>query len=451
MIKSGPTISLCMIVRDEERFLRQAIASVQPVGSQVIVVDTGSEDQTVEIALSLGAQVIRFPWQDDFAAARNESLKHAQGDWILVLDADEAIDQRDLPALRALIKKKDACFIFRHRHYLDQITIQGFTPCTGEYPDWERGQQGYFEDQRCRLFPNHRGIYYVGKVHELIEPRLAELNWKQVLPAPFPVHHYGYLDSILSKKKKGQLYTRLGEVKAEQQASQKSDYELAVQYAQEQRYSESRKYFQRVIESNPKFVSAWINLGNVCLEMGLQEESFNAYNQALALDHVNTEAHFNLAVALYRRSQPFLAEAHFKKTLELKPNHIQAICGLAKLYETQGLKAQAVELLQRSHRDFPAVLLLPLSLAELHCTLGHIDEAEKLLKKVECTGKELARTLFLRSRIDWVQGDLNRALERLHACRIEIEGKRPIDNAFLQCVDTNIKACLQKLQPDGQV
>ncbi|HEY9887270.1 MAG TPA: glycosyltransferase family 2 protein, partial [Candidatus Obscuribacterales bacterium] len=83
------TLSLCMIVKDEAANLPRCLASVQSFVDEMIVVDTGSQDDTIAIAQQWGAQVTSIPWQQDFAAARNHSLTLATSDWIVVLDADE--------------------------------------------------------------------------------------------------------------------------------------------------------------------------------------------------------------------------------------------------------------------------------------------------------------------------------------------------------------------------
>lgn len=86
-----PKISLCMIVKNEERFLPGCLESVRQVCSEMIIVDTGSSDRTIEIAEKAGARVIHFSWCDDFAAARNAGIREARGDWVLALDADERL------------------------------------------------------------------------------------------------------------------------------------------------------------------------------------------------------------------------------------------------------------------------------------------------------------------------------------------------------------------------
>ena len=95
-------ISLCMVVKDEECSIERCISSVRSIVEEIVVVDTGSSDRTPEIARRLGATVIHFQWNDDFADARNVSLRGAGYSWILVLDADEVIAERDVARVRSV-------------------------------------------------------------------------------------------------------------------------------------------------------------------------------------------------------------------------------------------------------------------------------------------------------------------------------------------------------------
>ena len=85
---ASPSVSACMIVKNEADNLDRCLRSLKGAVDDIIVVDTGSTDETVSIAKRHHAQVLTFTWCDDFAAARNESIRHATSDWVLWLDAD---------------------------------------------------------------------------------------------------------------------------------------------------------------------------------------------------------------------------------------------------------------------------------------------------------------------------------------------------------------------------
>ena len=108
----APTLSCCMIVRNEEQFLLQCLESIKDVVDEIIVVDTGSADRTVQIAGEFGAKVYHHPWNNDFSEARNVSLSYATCDWILIMDADEELEQEDGPLLLSLLKSDEYNAIF---------------------------------------------------------------------------------------------------------------------------------------------------------------------------------------------------------------------------------------------------------------------------------------------------------------------------------------------------
>src|SRR5438094_930042 len=95
-------VSLTMIVKNEEANLPDCLASASGLFDEIIIVDTGSSDRTKAVAAQFRAKVFDFPWIDDFAAARNEALRHATGDWVFWLDADDRIAGSEKPKLRAL-------------------------------------------------------------------------------------------------------------------------------------------------------------------------------------------------------------------------------------------------------------------------------------------------------------------------------------------------------------
>ena len=140
-----PTLSVCMIVKDEEENLPRLLASIKGLADEVIVVDTGSKDGTVEIAKRFGARVYHFPWCDDFSAARNESLKHATKDFILWLDGDDELKRQST--------RRSA-------------RICGSIPGTGVY--LHTYVEGQSQALQLRIFPNHREIRFEGRIHEQV-------------------------------------------------------------------------------------------------------------------------------------------------------------------------------------------------------------------------------------------------------------------------------------------
>lgn len=168
------SLSAAIIVRDEADRLDACLNSLQGLVDEIVVVDTGSTDATVEIAAQHGAVVAHEPWEGDFAAARNRSLDLATGDWILYVDADEQV-QGDFDDARAFLDGADGYAGFRVR----------FVPRVGWTPFRE-----------YRLWRNRPDIRFVGRIHESIVPGVqAAADGDALEIAPFDritIRHFGY-------------------------------------------------------------------------------------------------------------------------------------------------------------------------------------------------------------------------------------------------------------------
>jgi tetratricopeptide (TPR) repeat protein len=173
-------ISLCMIVRDEEQDLPRCLASVRGVVDEICILDTGSTDSTVELARAAGARVESFEWCDDFAAARNAALAMTSGDWVLVLDADEALED---PQTRAKLE----AFAAANPDSAGQVTIV------------DRQEEGELHSRVSRFFPRRSDLRYAGRFHE--QPHFgADPCPPRLLPVE--VIHYGYRKEALAGKDK---------------------------------------------------------------------------------------------------------------------------------------------------------------------------------------------------------------------------------------------------------
>ena len=181
---SRPTLSLCMIVRNEEENLGRCLAGVKHLVDEMVIVDTGSTDRTREVAEAYGARVFSHPWSNDFAAARNYALEKAEGRWILVLDADEVLAPVAPEKLASLLVTPEIEGYYLHIYNLqDDGTVA--------------------HDLAVRLFKNRPEYRFTGPIHEQVAGAIQEKNGGKGLGlAELVVYHRGYLRAAVVAKKK---------------------------------------------------------------------------------------------------------------------------------------------------------------------------------------------------------------------------------------------------------
>jgi len=195
---TGMTLSLCMIVKDEEAMLGRSLAAVRGAVDEIIVVDTGSADRTVEIARAHGARVLHHEWTGDFAAARNVSFEAATGDWVMYLDADEVLVEDDVAALRELTGRT-----WREAFYLVEVNHTG---------DLEDGTA--VTHDALRVFRNRPHYRFEGRVHEQIAQHLPGFLPERLERTGVRVEHFGYLGAVRDAKGKSQRNLELLERQA---------------------------------------------------------------------------------------------------------------------------------------------------------------------------------------------------------------------------------------------
>ncbi len=178
--RKRPRISLCMIVKNEEENIGLCLKNAAPCVDQMVVVDTGSVDRTVEIAEEHGATVYHHPWENDFARARNQSLSYATGDWVLCLDADEVLSPPNYRLLAdAVVQKKFAGLYFN------------ILSCSHDGVET-------FSLLSCRLFRNWPSFRFEGALHEQTTPSILKRG--KIGRSEVNILHYGYLDFYMMQK-----------------------------------------------------------------------------------------------------------------------------------------------------------------------------------------------------------------------------------------------------------
>jgi tetratricopeptide (TPR) repeat protein len=367
-----------MIVRDEAEHLEGALASVAALVKEMIVVDTGSRDDTREIALAGGAKLFEREWEDDFAAARNAALAEASGDFILILDADERIAERDHRVIRAaVVAEPPRAYRFTQLNYSNNSATVNWRPCIGNYREAE-GFAGFVEAEQVRLFPNDPKLRYTRAVHETILPACAEAKLP-VETLPVFVHHYGRAKSAEHLLGKARLYLELGRKKvAEDEADRKGTFELGAQLLELHLNEEAREVFERVlagdpghrdaqnmlgvactalgdleranavlrsvVTSHPEFSDAWNNFGVVQIRNGDAAAACDSFERAVALDAGNANALANLGSAENELGQSEAALAHVGEAARIDPHsaghRLRRVMILVKSGEEEDARAE---------------------------------------------------------------------------------------------------------------
>ena len=320
-----PTLSVCMVVKNEQTALGPCLNAIKSIADEIIVVDTGSTDRTPDIARIFGARVFSFDWQDDFSAARNRSLQEANGDWILILDADEIIARGDLATVKQTIQScnnRPTAFSIETRNYTHIANAYRWQANDGRYPLQEAGL-GWYPSVKIRIFPRSPDIYFSYPVHELVEPsvRAAGLT---VVRSDIPIHHYGHLNESKNKKK-AQSYFSIGYAKLDKLGEDVAALrELAVQAGQLEYWAEASDLWQRLISIRPGFAEAYVNLAGICWQTRAYRRAFEFAQQALELDPESKEACFNMGICRLMLGQADLAKAIFTRLLAEHEGYLAA-------------------------------------------------------------------------------------------------------------------------------
>ncbi|HQR43258.1 MAG TPA: glycosyltransferase, partial [Gemmatales bacterium] len=169
-------VSLCMIVRNNERFIVECLTSIRPFVDEMIVLDTGSTDRTAELARSVGARVYHFAWCDSFSDARNESRKYARGQWIFWMDSDDVISPECGMKLRLLAYQE---------HPAQVMGFMMQVHCIGPGPE---GPQQVTKVDHVKLFRNHPQLHFEFRMHEQIMMPIRRLGGDIVWTDLFVTH-----------------------------------------------------------------------------------------------------------------------------------------------------------------------------------------------------------------------------------------------------------------------
>lgn len=385
-------LSLCMIVKDEAVNLSKCLDSVRSVVDELIVVDTGSTDETIAIAQSYGATIQSISWNHDFAAARNAALQFVTGDWVLVLDADERLVDGIGKNLRQAIANENCLVVNLVRQEI------GAT------------QSPY--SLVSRLFRRHPDLQFRRPYHAMIDDSVLEVlqrepNWIIEELQETAILHEGYRAEAIANRNKahsarlamerfltqhpgdpyvcsklGALYLDLERptygiellergLKTENldpPVAYELHYHLGIAYNKMRCVAQAAYHYQQAIQQPLLSVlklGAYNNLGNLQQVLGDQQGALTTFETVLSIDPTFTTGHYNLGMALKAQGKLLEAIAHYNEAIRLQPDYAEAhqnlgvvYLKLGKLPEGLGAFARAIELHQMQNNPTEAQRLL---------------------------------------------------------------------------------------------
>jgi tetratricopeptide (TPR) repeat protein len=319
----GLRLSLCMIVKDVEEMLPRCLAAVSPAVDEMIVVDTGSTDRTVEIAESFGARVLHHEWTGSFSDARNVSLEAATGDWILYLDADEVLVEEDAARLRALTGR-----VWREAFCLIETNYTG---------DIEDGTA--LTHNALRVFRNRPEYRFKGRLHEQMAYALPGYLSERIEYTQLRIEHYGYLGVVRDTKDKSRRNLELLEQQvAEGMESAFQSFNLGSEYLALGEFQTAVEHFDkswRMLETDPgrttyPYVPTLANRAvTVLRELGRLDDADRRANEGLELFAGFTDLVFQQAWIARSRGDDEGARALFERCLEMgdAPSRYASVVG----------------------------------------------------------------------------------------------------------------------------
>lgn len=299
------TLSLCLIVKNEEKFIKACLDAVKDIVDEIVIVDTGSTDSTIDIIKSYKVKLYNYKWNNDFSSARNYAISKAASDWILFIDADEILDSNSKENLLNFINTTnlDGCHFLIYNYIV-------------EYGN------DYTLHYAFRLFRNHKGYHYTGKIHEQITNDTENNLISKFSNENIILHHYGYSFEVLKEKdKRTRNIPILQEILIENPTDAFNLFNLGNEYMAENNITKALEYYNLSYKNMDIKQHYAIHL---LYRLSICYQSINDYNLALryideALSYYSPNVDFEyLKGCVYLDYKKYtLAIDSFNKCLEI--------------------------------------------------------------------------------------------------------------------------------------
>ncbi len=404
-------VSGCLIVRDNAKTIRACLESLRPWVDELVVVDTGSKDETPRVAVELGASVFLFPWCDDFSAARNESVRHARGEWIFWMDSDDTIPPECGRRIRELAAGAAP-------------ETLGFT--TDVHCPGPRTEDEVTVVTHVKLFRNRLELRFEHKIHEQILPAIVRAGGR-VEHTDLYVVHSGYDHSPEGQVRKLERDLRILHAELREQPEHPFTlFNLGMTYTDAEKYEEALQYLERCLavsgERDSHVRKAFAYAVSCHQSLGQSDRALAACEAGLARFPLDAELRFRRGVLLHHGGRLAESIAAYRDLLTRRepPHYSSVVAGidgylarhnLALVYEDAGDLARAEDEWRRVVAERPGHRPGWRGLGEILIRQGDLDEAARLAERLVGEARLRPEGLLLRGRLAVVQGDLRGARE----------------------------------------
>jgi glycosyltransferase involved in cell wall biosynthesis len=390
------SVSLCMIVRDEAHQLADCLTPLADLFDDIVIVDTGSRDETRQIARRFTHRVVDFAWCDDFSAARNESLHRAAGEWIFWLDADDRLTPENVARLRTILNalsSRPSAFL------MDTLCVAS-----------SAGEMERVVTQP-RLFRRHPALKWRRRIHEQLDPWPAALGFEMSF-SDVRIDHLGYLDAAVVERKLQRNIRLLRMEYAINPDDPDALIDLGVAHARRGNSSEAHRHFGRLLEIVPRCCLHTRRMFTALVELAIQEgkfqEAVDASARGLVFFPDDAYLAFMQAEALYQlgeydAAQPVLVriirEPEPPRGLRVGvPNDIRrrlAPLGLSEVLRMRRALDQAEWVLGSVTQAFPHDPVVWHQLGRIYVDLGDRQKLERVLDRLSaCSRGKLFSSLL---------------------------------------------------------
>lgn len=344
-------ISVCLIFRNNQDTIEKCLSSISNLADEIIAVNTGSEDNSLEIVKKYNAKVYDFKWNDNYSDAKNFAKSKATQEWIFFIDTDESISIQDIDKIKALTKENFLGFSLIQRNYTNEQGSFSWVSCFNDNYEESKIASGYSPRKMIRLFKNLPEIKFEEAIHE--SPELSILKIGKIKDSFIPIHHTGSLNKDLNKIR---YYINIEKRNLKNDFFQ--DFQIASQLHSINELDEAIEWLRKSIEKNPSFEYSWLELGIILIKKNQLEEAKKALEKAdsiqehpMIYDHLgilhaklgetkkavdyfkkaifllpdNADFHFNLGYAYHNLEMSKEAYFEFKKAIQLNPEYAKII------------------------------------------------------------------------------------------------------------------------------